>query len=334
MTKSKIQPSESLRKAITKARTDLKEISLNTYIVSLRSLYKRLHPTSDLSEPLTSEFLKEKEKIMKDLDDKKITTKKNILTAILVALSSDEKKDDKLNDFYQIKLKDLNKNYNEFLDKQEKTDTQRVNWIDYDTFLTVINDLLDKVKKEGIPTKEKLSRSEYNLLQKYVILSFYQVFPLRNDIADMKVLTQKEYDDLEKETRDKHNYFITDKKGYKMQLNQFKTVKRIGPKTYEIPEKLSKIVKLWLKHNTSGWLFTISNMRDAVNPNGVTKLLNSIFSKACDGKKISSSMLRHISISEKLKDEPTIAETKEKEEKTVDKYLHSSGMNQLYRKVK
>lgn len=324
-----VQDTTNLSNLIKKSRPNLKQISLNQYLTTLRSLYKRLNPNDYLKTELKIDFLKDKNKIMEDINKQVINTKKNILTAILVALSAN-KKDEKLIDYYQLKLKELNEKYNEFLDKQEKTDSQDKNWISYDTFIKVINDLLDKVKKDGLQKKEKLNRTEYVLLQKYVILSFYQVFPFRNDVADMKIINQKEYDDLKDK---KNNYFVIDGKNYKIHLNAFKNVSRIGSKVFNIPLKLVKIVKLWLKHNKSGFLFTIGNGRDPLTPNGVTKLLNSIFTKACDGKKISSSMLRHISITEKLKNEPTIEEMKEEEKKTEDIYMHSASMNEKYRKV-
>ena len=87
-----IQPSEILRKQIMASRKDLKEISLNSYITALRSLFKRLNPGDDLKQQLDTTFLKNKKKIMSDIDDKPINSKKNILTSILVALSSEPNK--------------------------------------------------------------------------------------------------------------------------------------------------------------------------------------------------------------------------------------------------
>ena len=325
-----VQDTSNLNNLIKKSRTTIKQISIKSYLTSLRSLYKRLNPEDDLKTELKTDFLKDKVKVMEDINKQKINTKKNILTSILVALSSNTQKDEKLIDFYQLKLKELNEKYISFLEKQEKTETQEKNWIDYNTFIKVINELLNTVKNEDIQKKDKLTRAEYVLLQKYVILSFYQVYPLRNDVADMKVISQKEYDSLKDK---KNNYFVKDDKNYKIVLNAFKNVSRIGSKVFVLPLKLVKIVKLWLKHNTSGYLFTLNNGRDPLTPNGITKLLNSIFKKACDGKKISTSMLRHINISQKLKNEPTIQEKKTEEKKTEDVYMHSASMNQLYRKI-
>tara|TARA_R110002167_G_scaffold365353_1_gene589742 strand:- start:463 stop:1464 length:1002 start_codon:yes stop_codon:yes gene_type:complete len=330
----KVQPSQKLRDAIMKDRKDLKEISLNSYITSLRSLYKTLNPDTFMDTQLSTDFLKDdKVEIMKHLKTRKITSSKNVLTAIIVGLSSDTKKDDKLLEYYQEQLKKLSGTYNKFLETQSRTPTQTKNWISFDEFIEVINKLLAEVKEEGINKKEKLTRSEFNVLQRYTILSFYQVFPMRNDVANMRVISKTDYDKLEEKERLDNNYFVKDNKKYIIKLNQFKNVKRIGPKSFDVPEKLGKIVKLWLKHNTSGFLFTMNNMRDPLSPNGITKLLNSIFKKYADGKSIGSSMLRHISISEKMKNEPSIAEKKEESKEIEDKFMHSSSMHERYRKV-
>jgi hypothetical protein len=329
----KIQPSQKLRDAIMKDRKDLKEISLNSYITSLRSLYKTLNPDTFMDTQLSTDFLKDKKKIMDTIKDRKITSKKNILTSIIVALSSDTKKDDKLLEFYQEELKKLSIKYSSFLESQSKTETQEANWITYDEFIEVINKLLTEVKSEGIHKKEKLTRSEFNVLQRYVILSFYQVFHFRNDVANMKVITKENYDKLEEDKRLNNNYFVKDNKKYIIKLNQFKNVKRIGPKSFDVPEKLGKISKLWLRHNTSGFLFTMNNGRDPLSANGITKLLNSIFKKYADGKSIGSSMLRHISISEKMKDQPTIKEKQEESKEIEDTFMHSKSMNDRYRKI-
>ena len=57
-----------------------------------------------------------------------------------------------------------------------------------------------------------------------------------------------------------------------------------------------------------------------------------IFIKNCR-KKISTSMIRHIVISNMLKDEPTIAEKDNNKKQIEDTFLHTKEMNDLYRKV-
>ena len=332
------QPSLNLRKKIEENRPELSSMSVETYIISLRMLYKKFvdNDESKLSEQINTKFLHDFDAIMKIINDMpKITTQKNRLTSILVALDSDTKPDHKLIDRYQAKLKDFNKTYTTFLNKQEKTETQKDNWISYDTFLSIINKLLEKITEKGILKKKgKLSKADYSLLQKYVVLRLYQNFPIRNDVANMKVLTRKEYDDLSEDDRDLNNYLIKDSKDkYVFQLNVFKNVHRIGTKTLKIPSTLQKLIKKFLTYNTSGWFLTLQNGIEPMSSNGITKILNSIFKEYAGGKKISTSLLRHISISHDTMNDPTIKEQQEKDKKISDRYLHSAGMNKLYRKI-
>lgn len=328
------QPTLDIRSAIKKSR-EITEGSTHTYVTSLRQLYKNYCEEDEecLKKQLNSKFLHDWDK-MKDIigSVSNINTRKNRISAILVALSSEEKPDDKLIDKYQALLKVDNGKYQKFIDSQEKTQSQKKNWMSFDEVKEVLNKINEDIVDRDILKKDKLVRSEYNLLQKYVLLRVYLKYPMRNDVADMKVVTKSEYEDIPKGKRKISNYLIKGKP-WKFQLNSFKNVKRIGPKSIDIDPKIEKILKFFLKHNTSGYLFTLTNGRDPLSSNGITKMMNSIFKKYADGRKISTSMLRHIQISDSLKDEPSIEEIKKKEKKTEDKYMHSSDMNQKYRKI-
>jgi len=327
------QPSENLRSQIKKSRKEITESSINAYIISLRMLHNKCFDDHK-GEQISSKFLHDFEKINKCLGEiENKNTRKNRLTAILVALDSEEKPDKKLIDKYQTVLKTLMIDVNKQINSQEKTDTQKSNWLEYDDIKTVLNKMLEDINKNSLFTKEKLSKTEYSLVQKYVLLRFYISHPMRNNVSDCKVLSQKEYDSLKEEERIQNNYLIREKNKYKFMLNKFKNVKRIGVKIITIDDNISKLLSNWLKINKSGYMFTLNNGKEPLTSNGVTKIMNSIFSEYADGKKISTSMLRHISISDDLKNDLTIAEKKKKEEATENKYQHSSSMNDTYRKL-
>jgi hypothetical protein len=327
------QPSETLRSQIKKSRKEITESSINAYIISLRMLHDKC-VEDHKGEQLDSKFLHNFHKIETCLNE--ITnknTKKNRLTAILVALDSEKDPDKKLIDRYQTVLKTLMVDVNKQINSQEKTDSQKTNWIEYDDIKKILNKMLEDINKDKLFSKEKLSKTEYGLIQKYVLLRFYVSHPMRNNVSDTRVLSQKEYDDLKEEEQDKNNYLIKTGNKYKFMLNNFKNVKRIGKKEITIDDNIAKLLSKWLKINTSGFFFTLNNGKEPLTSNGVTKIMNSIFSEYADGKKISTSMLRHISISDDLKNELTIAEKKKKEDATENKYQHSSAMNDTYRKI-
>jgi hypothetical protein len=216
---------------------------------------------------------------------------------------------------------------NEQYKKQEKTDKQKENWVDYEDLVSLANDILKRVKKHNILTKDELTRAEYNLLQEMVVLRFYLNFPLRNDLADVKVISSKDEDDK------KDNFLFVTPEKISLILNDYKTAKTFGPQEYDIDKKFSKIVRIFLKHNTSGYFITKTNRSQPISANGITKLLNRLFMRELD-KKISTSMIRHITATYDKRNDKTLAELEELKRKVQKKYLHSDDTNQLYRKVK
>jgi hypothetical protein len=318
---------------IKKAR-DIKQSSLNTYLSALKTLKKKIEPDKPVSLKDTK-FLHNYDKVMAVINkEEKITSKKNKLTAVLVALTSDKPPNQPLIDKYGKELKELGEKYLTFLKQQTKTETQKKNWLDYNELLKVVNKIMAEVKFRGINgTKKELSNKEFDLLQQLLILRTYIAFPLRNDFADMKILTDKEFKALDKKKQDEHNFLITKPNNKKQfRINQFKNKKFIGSKVLDVPPKLNRVINLWLKHNKSGWYLVKCDKETPMNPNGITKYLNKIFLKHT-GKKISTSMIRHIVISHILKDKPTIADKEEDKKKIEDTFLHSKELNDLYRKI-
>ena len=327
------QPSETLRTQIKKSRKDITDSSINAYIISLRMLHDKCFDDHK-NEQLNSNFLHNFSKIETCLNDiKNHNTRKNRLTAILVALDSEDKPDKKLIDKYQTVLKTLMIDVNKQIQSQEKSETQKTNWIEYDDIKKILNKMLEDIDKDKLFSKKTLSKTEYALVQKYVLLRFYISHPMRNNVSNCKVVSQKEYDEIKDEERLKNNYLIRDNNKYKFMLNNFKNVKRIGVKIITIDDNIAKLLSKWFKTNTSGYMFTLNNGKEPLTSNGVTKIMNSIFAEYADGKRISTSMIRHISISDDLKNDLTIAEKKRKEEATENKYQHSSSMNDQYRKL-
>lgn len=309
-------------------RPNIKQSSLNTYIISLKNLRKKFDGKKDIDN---TSFLKDFDKINDILKNEKLTTKKNRITSILVALGADNNKDENLIDKYQKKLKDLNDEYSTFLKTQKKTETQEKNWLNYEDLVDVYNDVMKDIKREKINKKTELNDKEFDLLQQVLILRTYLDFPLRNDFADMKIIDNKEYKELK--TDDLNNYLALLPKNKKVFiLNDFKNKNKIGRKQLEITPSLNKIINIWLKHNKSGYYLVKSDKKTAMNPNNITKYLNKIFIKRAN-KKIGSSLIRHIVISKISEGEPTIKEEEQKQKAIENKFLHSGEMNKLYRKV-
>lgn len=326
---------DKLKENIKKSR-NIKTTSLNTYMCALKKLKKVIEPKTPNLE--NTNFLQDFNKVMEAIrKEKKITSQKNKLTAILVALNSDDPKNKPLIDKYNNELKTLGEKYLSFLRQQIKTDTQKKNWLSYEELVKIVNKVMGQVKDREINKKkegEELTKKEFDILQQYVILRTYLTFPLRNDFADMKVLKIKDYKNIPKEEIENNNFLIllsNNKKQF--HINQFKNKKKIGSKILDVPPKLNRVINLWLRFNKSGYYLVKSDGKTPMTPNAITKFLNKIFIRNANGKKISSSMIRHIVISYMMKNEKTIKQ-KEKEEKDIEnKFFHSKSINDLYRKI-
>ena len=315
---------------LIKNSRDIKESSCLTYLSALKKIKKQVDGNIKL---IDVKFLEDFNNIMNIINkEKKITSKKNKLTAVLVALNSDKEKYKDLIDKYGIKLKELGDKYMNFLKTQTKTETQKKNWIQYKELIYIINKIKNEIQDKNIIKKTKLDNDEFNTLQQYIVIRTYLDNPLRNDFANMKVIKKDDYDKLTYNNKNNYNYLVKNGNNKQFMINQFKNRKYMGPKILQIKPQLNKLINLWLKFNTSGWFFVQTDKQTPLSPNYITKILNRIFKKYAN-KKISSSLLRHIIISKALEGKPTIKQ-KEKEEKDIEnKFFHNGMMNDLYRKI-
>lgn len=314
----------NLTDRIRKSRKNIKDTTIRTYVCVLNKMKKELG--NDKEDCF--KFLDDYNYVMGNIKDDKITTQKNKLTAILVYLKSDENYDKKLVEKYTDKLEELSKKYIDFLKTQDKTQTQKDNWINYEDLVELTNKLMRRLKAEDIQKKDELNNKEFDLLKQVVILKTYINYPIRNDFADMKVIKKR---NLKNEDEDK-NYLVLNKTQKEFHINAFKNKDRLGSRVYKVNRALNKLYNLWLKHNTSGYFLVQSDRKTPMNPNNITKFLNKIFRNEFN-KKISTSMIRHITISHLLKDKQTLKEQEKENKEIEDKFLHSKGINDLYRKV-
>lgn len=280
---------DDLKKHIEKKRPSLSASSITTYSSILKSLYKKVFGDE------TVDFKKfgDTDKILKYLKDIPPNRRKTILSALVVI--TDEKP------FRDLMLDDV-RNYNKEIHKQEKTETQKENWVD----VGQIKGVWDGLKKDAdlLYKKSSLKPSDLQHLQNFVIMSLLGgVFipPRRSkDFVDFKI---KEID------RDKDNYL--DKS--KMFFNSYKTAKTYGEQIVEVPKPLVSILKKWISVNPTPYLLFDSNM------NKLTSVkLNQRLNKIFDEKKISVNALRHSFLTDKYSEQS-------KTEKALSKDMTAMG---------
>lgn len=253
--------------------------SINLYIKALKGL-------NDKKELKNFRFLTKPEAILDKLKEYKPTTQRNIIIAIVSILKALE--NPLYSKYYDIMI-DMTKKINETNKNNEKTETQKENWIEWENVLTKFNEMKTNLKLSRVPTEE-----QYESLLNLVVLSLYVLLPPRRnkDYIDMVITTK-----TPKET-DK-NYL--DIKKQQFIFNVYKTAKKDGQLIVNIPDELMAILKTYIKYHplknklpNENIPFLVFSDSKPVKDNGITRILNKIFNK-----KIGSSMLRHIYLSSK-----------------------------------
>jgi integrase len=175
----------------------------------------------------------------------------------------------------------------------EKSEKQTENWLTWDEVVAKKNALWDEIKDHV--SGKILTAGQFEKLIQFVVVSLYtDIPPRRNEYTDMYVV--KKYND----TLDKaKNYY--DITGQKFIFNKYKTQKTYGQQVVNVPEELQQTLALYLKHHPLAKskakefkLLVKQDGSDFNTINSITRILNKTF-----GKKVGSSMLRHIYLSSK-----------------------------------
>jgi len=276
---------------LMKEKKGVADTTADSYIRTLLTLNNKT-PFKTLS------FLRKKEDIDAKIAKYAETTQKSILGAIVSVLSlfADKTAYKGVYKHYytamMAKVKEVKAN-----ETGEKTEKQKENWVDWKE---VIEKSAEQRKKLAeLSSKKSLTPQEAEHLLQSMVLSLYVCIPPRRnqDYLDMKVI-KKWTSDLSPE----FNYL--DLTGEQFIFNKYKTAKKYGIQKVPIPAELMDILVAYLKHHVlykefKGKLpvpFLISPKGEPlVAVNSITRILNKVF-----GKKVGSSMLRHIFITDKF----------------------------------
>jgi hypothetical protein len=274
-------------KTIIKKARDIKDNSVKSYIISLTKLNDN-KPIEDL------EFLKDKEAIKQKLNDLALTTRKNRITAIIVALGAvDKDKYEDLISYYRKVLEELTAEYFENIKKNIKTDKEDDNWATLKELRKVMNSYKRDIADRAILKKSKFSNKEINLFQNYLITALYLLLPpIRLDYAPMKIIKRKD------EMEDGQNYLLNLSRNKKrFIIQEFKNSKNMGTQEIEIPKQLNSIINNWLKINKTD-NFLLNNRGGTLSSNGLGKAITKAFKPL--NKNINLGLLRKIYISEHI----------------------------------
>jgi len=198
-------------------------------------------------------------------------------------------------------------------DPHEKTEKQEENWISWDEVEKKKSELSEAVSLSSL-TKRTLTPEQSDKLLQLLILSLYTDIPPRRNQDYTSLVVVK---NIPKEIDTNKNYYSL--ATHKFVFNKYKTAKTYGQQTVEAPESLQKVMKVYIKYHPNKKEKEIP-LLPGLNPtNGMTRILNRIFDK-----KIGSSMLRHIYLSDNL------GETVKGQEKLAADMGHSVAMQKEY----
>jgi hypothetical protein len=231
------------------------------------------------------EWFDDEDKLIDILKERPFSSRKTYYSALLcVSKNTDKYKKHLLEDAVE---------YNKMIKGQTKSKTQEENWKSFDEIKKIYESNYNKIKPL-LNSKEELSKKDFVSLQDFIVLSLtsgYWIPPRRSqDWCEFKI---RNYDPNEDNCINKGH----------LVFNKYKTSKFYHGQTVAIPKGLKLILTKWIKLNTSDYLI-VDHYGNKMTSVKLTQRLNRIF----DGLKISTSMLRHIYLTERLKDVPKLLE--------------------------
>ena len=308
-------------------KRNIKANSLKAYGISLRKVQEAVEPKKEFTN---LDFLKNEEKVQEKLSEFKISTQKNYLAAIIVALDAMNIKDKYNEDLesYRNYLEVIQEEYNKKENSGEKSETQEKNWVTIKELQKVLNKYKADITERELWNKEKLTPKQFDLIQKWVVGSLYigdsENPPSRLDFAPMDIISETNFNKLHEDEKDTENFLVIKSRNNKFfHFGEYKTAKKYGVNKVNIGKKLNSVLNIWLRHNDSDSLL-VNSQGLPQTANGLSKYLNKVFEPS--GKKVGASLLRHIFISEKY---PNINNEKEEDAKKMG---HSIAQQAKYSK--
>lgn len=314
-----------IKEAIDNKR-NIKPNSLKAYLISLQKTHDFIEGEGELED---LNFLKNEEEVVEKLQVLKLSTQKNYLSAIIVALDAmnDEGDYDGELEYYRGYLAELQKQHQEEQEKQQKTKSQDENWASMKQLRKVMNGYKADIMERELLTKPELNRRQFDLVQKWVVANLFlseENPPTRLDYSPMKIIKEEDFEKLSDEDKDNNNYLVLKSRNKKyFHFGEYKTAKKYGANVIQVGKKLNSVLNIWLRINPTDSLL-LNSQGKPQTANGLGKYITKVFEPT--GKKIGVNLLRHIFITEKF--EPQLEEKQE----VAKKMSHSVGTQELYAK--
>lgn len=314
---------EKIRESREKMGRDLKESTVKIYVKNIKNISRLL--SEDDEEQGGVEWLKDVEAVKQKIEDLNYndTTKRNYYNAIIIylqSISEDGENTDMISKYTKIR-DEINKIYEESNASSVWSDKQLKNLITAEEFYGMIADIGRELRARQLKNKKKskgkITESDRSLLQIYTILNIHREIPLRNDLAGMVVIQQKDFEQMDEEDKKVGNFLVEGKGIMFMSLNDYKTSRKYGSLKIMLNQNLRRIVRFHLHFSINEHLLVRADGKP-MSKNLLSQVILREFKKRT-GKNISTTMLRKVYLTEKY------GTFKEELEKDNNNMAHSMG---------
>lgn len=271
-----------MEEAIKKNRPDITASSLRTYMCLLRGLYYISHPKGS---EVDMHWFHNSKAVMEALEKRPITTRKTTSASLIALLGDQHSKS-----YRDLMMEDRTK-YEKIINEQKMSPKQETNWEEYAVIKQKVEEIYERVKP--LLALKELTQKQFHMVRDFILLALtsgYYIPPRRSQDWAAMLNARSKLD------KNEHNYILKNE----FVFNKYKTAKSYATQKVEIPKELKSILTKWMKLNPYDYLI-VNNQGGQVDSVRISQILNRIF-----GKAISTSMLRHIFISDRLKDIPAL----------------------------
>lgn len=315
-----------MEQVITEYRPTLKTQTIKSYVALIEKM--KSHYSNE-----NNDFLLDYDNVVTKLDeaiwgrnqDKFINflTKRNMLNALIMLMNAlDMEKE--LIKLYQMKRDGYNEKYTVDQEQGKISAKQKPNFIPIDDIHLLIKKLNNDIKNHRLRNKETINVIEKGILTAHLLFSILIEIPRRNELASLQIITRRLYNRLSQEDKVHNNYILIEKTNIDMILNEYKTSKKYSEQIISLPKHIQRLVRSFIKTmnlKTGNKLFNMTN-------NSMTQLLVRT-SRKYIGKDISTTMIRHIYLSNKYSEsKKQNKELVEEQKKDAQLMAHSELVQQ------
>jgi hypothetical protein len=290
---------DAIQKKIKIAKPNLKTSSAGAYARSLLTLHTRLGLTGDASD---FDYLRDTDSVVDLLEKYKPNTRKNFLNAIVVAIKCDGSPSSACAEYEQLR-DEYNDLYFESQQDNKMSDKMKGKWVEWSKYEKMVSYFGKEVKRTQLRRRTDLSARELRILGDYVMVRFYESYPLRNDIHNVRIVSQRQY---EKSEAGDENFLVRSGNKMKLVLRDYKTATTYGEKSISLNGPLTSLLRDYLVargHPT--WLFAHDDGNQPATSQMITRRLQRITQDRM-GRKLGSNMLRHMYLSDRYGNSETI----------------------------